>query len=206
MTDFDYDVLQKKRLAASARHRVCGSKSKKCTLPSDYLTPAQIKARSGPCMKYQLNKPMSYATFKAMPRDLQAEYLNSLHARFGVGATAIGKDMFKVSANMLWQYLAFHEMSMPKGKRLDAREQGVWWLWLNGATEDEADCEPAEPEAAEDAAVKATTEEPASTMEVDELTAVFSGVFDANRFIKWMSMLPIPQGNVRIKVEVTRHE
>lgn len=70
MTDFDYDVLQKKRLAASARHRVCGSKSKKCTLPSDHLTPAQIKARSGPCMKYQLNQPMDYDTFKSMPADL----------------------------------------------------------------------------------------------------------------------------------------
>jgi len=151
-------------------------------------------------MNYQLNKPMSYASFKAMPRDLQVEYLNSLHARFGVGASTVGKDMFKISTNTLWKYLAFHEMSMPKGKRLDAREQGVWWLWLNGADVEPVADEPTEPEPDEEVA----EEETASTMEVDELTAVFSGPFDANRFIKWMSMLPIPQGNVRIKIEVTK--
>lgn len=106
----------------------------------------------------------------------------------------------------LMQYMKYHGMKMPEGKRLNTRERGVWWLWLNGATEDTVDCEPTESEVAEDVAAKATTEDADSTMEVDELTAVFSGPFDANRFIKWMAMLPIPQGNVRIKIEVARHE
>lgn len=35
MNDFDYDVYQKKKAVSGARHRVNGSKSKKCTLLSD---------------------------------------------------------------------------------------------------------------------------------------------------------------------------
>lgn len=38
MTDFDYDVKQRRELARAAKYRKRGSKSKKCTLPSDYLT------------------------------------------------------------------------------------------------------------------------------------------------------------------------
>lgn len=40
MNDFDYENLQKKRLARNAYAKK-GSRSKKCTLPDDYLTPAQ---------------------------------------------------------------------------------------------------------------------------------------------------------------------
>ena len=45
MNDFDYDALQKKRLARSDR---CRKRStRKCTLPSDYLTPSERKRRNG---------------------------------------------------------------------------------------------------------------------------------------------------------------
>lgn len=50
MNDFDYDIVQKKRLVASARKQKCGSKSKKCSLPSDNLTAAQLKAKNGLCL------------------------------------------------------------------------------------------------------------------------------------------------------------
>ena len=47
MTDAEYvfqqDVKERKKMKTGAMHRKCGSKSKKCTLPSDYLTPSQKK-------------------------------------------------------------------------------------------------------------------------------------------------------------------
>lgn len=47
MTDAEYlfrrDSADKKATARSANKRVSGAKSKKCTLPSDYLTAAQKK-------------------------------------------------------------------------------------------------------------------------------------------------------------------
>ena len=41
-------------------------------------------------------------------------------------------------------------------------------------------------------------------LSLDELTAVFTGVFSPAEFLDWVSRLPIPYDNVRIKVEVTR--
>ena len=42
MRDFDYEVLQRKRIAQQAKHKKKGSKTCKCSLPSDYLTAKQI--------------------------------------------------------------------------------------------------------------------------------------------------------------------
>ena len=94
MNDFDFDVMTKKRIARGAAARKCGSKSRRCTLPSDYLTDAQKKARNGKLSTYNLSKPMTYEQFKLMPRDLQREYLlklrNNMHASSRVIAQMFG--------------------------------------------------------------------------------------------------------------------
>ena len=94
MNDFDFDVMTKKRIARGAAARKCGSKSRRCTLPSDYLTDAQKKARNGKMSTYNLSKPMPYEQFKLMPRDLQREYLlklrNDMHASTRVIAQMFG--------------------------------------------------------------------------------------------------------------------
>ena len=71
MNDFDYDVLQKKRTASGARHIKKGSKSKKCTLPSGFLTAKQRKELNGNVTTYNLSEPMTWKSFKAMPLDIQ---------------------------------------------------------------------------------------------------------------------------------------
>jgi hypothetical protein len=93
MHDFDYDVLEKKRIASGARHRKRGSKSKKCTLPSDYLTSKQKKRLNGKMVTYSLAHPMSYSVFENMPKDLQKEYLNKLYNDWGVTLTQIANMM-----------------------------------------------------------------------------------------------------------------
>lgn len=94
MNDFDFDVMTKKRIARGAAARKCGGKSRRCTLPSDYLTDAQKKARNGKMSTYNLSKPMTYEQFKLMPRDLQREYLlklrNDMHASTRVIAQMFG--------------------------------------------------------------------------------------------------------------------
>lgn len=55
-----------------------GSRSKKCTLPSDRLTPAQKRRLNGPVSTYNLSKPMNWIEFIQMPKDIQLEYLNTL--------------------------------------------------------------------------------------------------------------------------------
>lgn len=85
MTDFDYDVYQKKSLARSAAHKKNGSKSKKCSLPSDYLTNKELKERNGTVLQYNLNAPMTWKVFKSLDDDIQTEYINSLIEKYHIG-------------------------------------------------------------------------------------------------------------------------
>lgn len=215
MNDFDYDVMQKKRIAASARRRVCGSKSRYVGLPSDHLTPAQIKKRSGPCMSYQLNMPMDWATFKSMPKDLQQSYLDGLSSRFGVTAATIGKELFGLSHTGMSNHIRKNGLQLPGGSKLSNAEREIWENWLSPVADvcrdDEGGCsmkelapfttEPGQLDVDRAVTLSSSQEEP---LEVSELAATFTGKFDPERFMKWVAMLPMPDAQVRIRVEVTR--
>lgn len=97
MNDFDFDVMEKKRIAASARHRVCGAKSKRCFLPSDTLTPAQLAKRNGPVETFSLSGPMGWDAFNQLPADLKGEYLTGLRDRFNPSPAQLGR-MFGLPA------------------------------------------------------------------------------------------------------------
>ena len=89
MHDFDYDAMQKKRIAHGAAHmKRC---SKKCTLPSDYLTAAQKRRLNGPVSTYKLDEPMSWESFKAMPEDLQKKYILNLQEMYQANDKMIAK-------------------------------------------------------------------------------------------------------------------
>ena len=96
MHDFDYDAMQKKRIACGASHMKRGSKSKKCTLPSDYLTDAQKRRLNGPVSTYKLDEPMNWESFKAMPEDLQKKYILNLQETYQANNNMLGK-MFGVT-------------------------------------------------------------------------------------------------------------
>ena len=96
MHDFDYDAMQKKRIARGASHMKRGSKSKKCTLPSDYLTAAQKRRLNGPVITYKLDEPMNWESFKAMPEDLQKKYILNLQETYQANNDMLGK-MFGVT-------------------------------------------------------------------------------------------------------------
>lgn len=97
MTDFDYDVMQKKRTAAGAYHRKGGSKSRKCTLPSDHLTEAQKRKLNGPVITVNLNQPIGWQEFKALNSDsLKKSYLINLLNTYKPSARMLG-EMLGVS-------------------------------------------------------------------------------------------------------------
>ena len=78
MNAFDSEVRERKRLVSSARHKKNGSKSKRCSLPSDHLTERQWKARCGEIMEYKLSSPVPWAEFKRYPRDIQEMYIQNM--------------------------------------------------------------------------------------------------------------------------------
>ena len=131
MHDFDFDIMEKKRIARGARARKCGSKSRKCTLPSDYLTAAQKKGLNGKVRTYNLSEPMTYNTFRAMPDDLQKEYLLKLRNEMDATLTAMGK-MMQCSPETVRQALMRHDIPTNNIKRMSFESKLRWDAWLKG--------------------------------------------------------------------------
>ena len=135
MHDFDYDAMQKKRIARGASHMKRGSISKKCTLPSDYLTAAQKRRLNGPVSTYKLDEPMSWESFKAMPEDLQKKYILGLQENYGATDEMIGK-MFKKSDTIALRLRNTLNIK-PLGKcKLNRKEKEIrdakWDAFCNG--------------------------------------------------------------------------
>ena len=84
MNVFQEEVAEKKKIATGARHKKGGAHSKTCHLTSDNLTKAQLKSLHGEVKTYQLGKPMDWATFRAMPEDLQKQYIERLIEKYNV--------------------------------------------------------------------------------------------------------------------------
>mgnify|MGYP006988867829 CR=1 FL=1 len=115
MTDAEYVFkktdAERKSMGHGARAKKCGSKSKKCSLPSDNLTASEIKKMNGECKSYDLAKPMRWDVFRALPHDLQSEYIRKLSA---MGASRVDIcDMFACSEGAYSQYMNVHH----KGER-----------------------------------------------------------------------------------------
>ena len=135
MHDFDYDAMQKKRIAHGASHMKRGSKSKKCTLPSDYLTAAQKRRLNGPVSTYKLDEPMGWESFKAMPEDLQKQYILNLQNTYQANDKMIGK-MFGKSDVTVGEYrkkLGINSIGKSKMTRDEVGIRNIKWdAFCNG--------------------------------------------------------------------------
>lgn len=150
MNDIEFilkeDIKEKKKAGSGYRYKKNGSKSKKCTLPSDNLSKKEIEKMNGECKVYNLNKPMNYSNFCAMPFDLQIKYLEMLRDKFGANQTEIS---FMMGCNCAT--LKSHKQRFLNGKpefkrytysRLD---KDAWRRFINGEkTENAVKAEPDE--------------------------------------------------------------
>ena len=220
MNDFDYDVLQKKRTAAGARHMKRGSRSKRCSLPSDHLTPAQLKRRNGPVSTYKLDEPMKWDDFKAMPVDLQKQYLTNLVETYGATNEMLG-DMFYVHPTHVGAVKKALGVISNNPRRLSKEKKTIrdqmWAAFCNGVVGggDAVKETPREPEKVETLPVRCPDEleEVALTqaeperkyLELGRISAEFTGPFNLESLASWLAMLPVKgTDEVRIKVEVEK--
>ena len=149
MTDFDYDCYLKKQVAHSAARRKNGSRSKRCTLPSDTMTEAQKKKLNGRVVTYYMNRPMTWADFKTMPEDLKKQYLDFLVSEFDAGSKQISQ-MFGIAGGTLTKYIPAG-FSFRKAHRMDKSKVEAWERFLAGETPqaEEVPAQPEEPAPAE---------------------------------------------------------
>ena len=104
MNVFQEEVAEKKKIATGAKHKKGGAHSKTCHLASDNLTKAQLKSLHGEVKTYHLGKPMDWATFLAMPEDLQKQYIDRLIEKYHITNARLA-DMLGISGPSLSQRL-----------------------------------------------------------------------------------------------------
>lgn len=88
MTDerfvFQEDIKERSKMKTGAFHKKSGAKSKKCTMPSDYLTPKQKKKLSGSVESISLAMPItSIKELRTYTESLQIEYLQNCITAYG---------------------------------------------------------------------------------------------------------------------------
>ena len=157
MNEFYEEVKQKKSLAASARHKVSGARSRKCTLPSDHLTAAQKRGLNGPVHTYAVNRPTTWAQFKEMPADLQQAHLDYVQNRFSVGLGTIARLVWGVSDSCAYSYAAKQGLSYQNFRGCHNAE-GFAGLKSWSGLYDELEEAAGEPEEAEAPAAEEPTE------------------------------------------------
>lgn len=142
MNEYEYSFLstsqERKRLAKGARARKNGSRSKKCSLPSDRLTKKQKEELNGKVITYNPNKPMTWIEFMELPPDLQHDYLTRLVNDYKGHRKDICK-MFDISSSTLYRFVkermsdkVIFPMDGPKGTAPE-------WLNFIGADEPKAE-------------------------------------------------------------------
>lgn len=136
MTDFDYENMQKKITARGAYHKKNGSKSKKCTMPSDYMTKAQREALNGPFTTIFLNQPMDWETFKGLSDTLKVKYIENLRSTYRANAAMLAQ-MFGVGDDTVARMLK--KIGLKPGKRggdggskLYKQKMAAWDAFCNG--------------------------------------------------------------------------
>lgn len=80
IADFNADIREKKSIASGAKHRKVGSKSKKCSLPSDNITAKEIKALNGELHTLNFDSVYTIEELSVFTKSTQKKYLEYLAA------------------------------------------------------------------------------------------------------------------------------
>ena len=132
MNDFDYDCLQKKRIAKCAKNHV-NARRGRCKLPYEYLSAKERKALNGEVKTYNLRVPLTIAQFTDLPRDLKQEYLTWLQQTFHANDTMLA-ELWNTST---WSAGVYRKeagvASLGRGRKsFPTQEQReAWNAWLH---------------------------------------------------------------------------
>ena len=134
MTDFDYEVREKKAAARCAKYKVNGVKSRKCSLATDYMTPSQIKKMNGETVSYNLNRPMTLEEFKKIPPAAGREYILRLTDLYGCNYTSL-MEMFGCGRKACVGLLSAepYNIRFSAGNKMSGKKRKLWESFLTGA-------------------------------------------------------------------------
>lgn len=127
MKDFYEEQKVRNSVTRSARQRTGGKK--KYLLPSDRLSPSELKKMNGEIAVYEMKKPISTAKFRGYPKEIQKEYLQYFVDEFGASAGSMG-CVFGVSGNTAWSLInevGLRDM-MPKYPKHETKHRLEDWM------------------------------------------------------------------------------
>lgn len=213
MDDFTYDCMEKKRTASGARHMKRGSKSKKCYLPSDLLTPAQIKKKNGKVIKMDMTKPTSFNDFKTWPEDLQKEYLMRYVNEFGCTITDLAA-LLNVYHSTLRKHMAdigFDKKIFTPGKRMSKENRMRFNQWLNtyrptfenAKTQVSTNATESEPASVENGNQDGRSDSDSTIMCTPRMCMDFTGILNVHQIAN--TLLSVAKGK-QVKVSVVIEE
>lgn len=135
MNDFEFDCLQKKRLAQQAKYRKRGSNSKKCPMSTDHMTKKQWIERCGKIVTIKMDSPVSWASFKELSKQTQEEYLKNLMGKYHINASSLA-EMFHITPITVRRHIATQGLavSFPVGHSMNAEDRRAWELFLSENT------------------------------------------------------------------------
>ena len=144
MTDeryvFNETVNERSKMKRGAAHKKNGSKTKRCTMPSDHLTAKEKKKLNGECRMIKMNRPYKdWKQFKKLSESVKYSYITGLIENYGARSCDIC-EMFGISYWTLHD--EFKSWSVPmkpfkKIKNMDMR----WMDFITKPEEAKSDAE-----------------------------------------------------------------
>ena len=135
MTDEEYIFRQtereRKRDGRGAFNRVCGSKSKKCSLPSDHMTRKEIIAMSGEVQTYTLNEAHLWTEIENWPDEIRAQYFKKLFIEMNATGYEIA-DMLECSFKKVRGQLTKFNLTKGRGNWQTAEQKENWQRFITG--------------------------------------------------------------------------
>lgn len=201
MTEFDYDCYRKKNVAHSAARRKGGSKSKKCSLPSDRMTQKQWNERCGQVMSYSIGKPMAWAEFTKLPKDLKEEYMNNLIEKYNANARTMA-DVFGVSVATVFRVVKNDDLNVTflKGKHPSGEKYEAFKRFMDGNAGVEEDVAIDDVEVLEEVSEGVNSAGEVQKTRLDSFTMNFSGEINVDMLAN--SLRYILSGSKNAKIQI----
>lgn len=107
----------------------------KVRLPSDSMTPAQLRQQSGAVVEYNLGKPMTYEQLVLLPDDLKKKYLDKLVAEYNANQVVLA-EMLGIHRQTLSRRCKEWGVAFPQGAAaiMQPDEKLRFIAWKNGVT------------------------------------------------------------------------
>lgn len=139
MNDFDYEVMQRKRLVNQSRGTIKGKKKKfSVNMPSDYMTKRERAGMNGD-LRVLTNEgetpniPLPWKVFKQMAPNAQKGYIEGLQTKYGANLKVIS-EMLGVTDLTVSKKCKELGYTVPRGLKL--REQ-AWDEFIAGPVQEE---------------------------------------------------------------------